>query len=60
MYIEQHTHTKKIITMIVNKVNGYYKQCSAVNKKITPQSFMHILAATFVQTIIFISQTHKH
>ena len=46
--------------MIVNKVNAYYKQCSAVNKKITSQSFMHILAATFVQTIIFISQTHKH
>ena len=46
--------------MIVNKENAYYKQCRAVNKKITQQSFMHILAATFLQTIIFIGQTHDH
>ena len=28
--------------------------------KLTPQSFMHILAATFVQTIIHIGQTHDN
>ena len=48
--------------MIVNKVNAYYKQCSVVNiiYKLTPQSFMPTLAATFVQTITFIGQTHDH
>ena len=31
-HIEQHTHkTILIITIIINKVNVYYKQCSAVN-----------------------------
>ena len=28
--------------------------------KLTPQSFMPTLAATFVQTITFIGQTHDH
>ena len=28
--------------------------------KLTPQSFMHTLAATFVQIITFIGQTHDH
>ena len=28
--------------------------------KLTPQSFMPTFAATFVQTIIFIGQTHDH
>ena len=28
--------------------------------KLTPQSFMSTHAATFVQTIIFIGQTHDH
>ena len=28
--------------------------------KLTPQSFMHILAATFVQTIIYVCQTHDN
>ena len=46
--------------MIVNKVNAYYKQCSTVNIKLTPQSFKPTLAATFVQTITFIGQTHDH
>ena len=46
--------------MIVNKVNAYYKQCSAVNIKLTPQSFMPTLAATFLQTIMCIGQTHDH
>ena len=28
--------------------------------KLTPQSFMPTIAATFVQTIIFIGQTYDH
>ena len=28
--------------------------------KLSPQSFMPTLAATYVQTITFISQTHDH
>ena len=54
------THTKKKKRIIINKVNAYYKQCSAVNINYHRNHLCTyiVLASTFVQTIICIMKKY--